>query len=278
MGRFTVQVRKLLKERKREEALKLLIEETQNSRGAERQILVRHIKVISKLFFTNSTFQIYQDGLNLMVGKKFGAAKEKLEKVISAEPDNVEILTRLGQCLFLDNDPKAAVHYFKTASKLSPFSPEIRLWLGRALYLQGKVQDSIPELRSGFLELPASENAPVWLAEALQSAGQSVSALRTLDHDTKLHPFHLPSLLASARLRVQVPRPEVQALWAARKDLQLAMSRMDQYFAQDVGQSEGAFQVNLRKSPEDLKAEIQKLFQQIQGRLDQRQGQRANTG
>lgn len=274
MGRISPQVRKLLHERKREEALALLIEGAQASEGSQRQGLVRYAGVISRFFFTNQTFQVYQDGLNLMAGRKFGSARERLEKAFSAEPDNVEILTRLGQCGFLDGNPKAAVDYFRAARKLNPFAPEIRLWLGRSLFLQGKTQESLPELRAGFRGLPSSEYAPIWLAEAMQAAGQSISALRTLDHDSREHPFHLPTLLASARMRVQVPHPDAQALWAARKDLQLAQSRMDQYFTQGLAQSNGDFNLDLRKSPEELKAEIQKLFQQIQSRFDQRSAQR----
>jgi len=254
---------------KRAEALELLGQAVGRAHGSQRVMLIRRTRVLSKLFLTNDTFKIYQEGLNLMFAKKYRSAKDRFEKALSEESDNVEILTRLGQSLLLENAAENAVERLQAAKKLNPFEPEVRLWLGRAHHQRGALNEALPELRAALSDLPGSELPPVWLAETLSSLGQTSSAIRVLTNDTKTWPYHVLSLIMSARFRAQLAHTDSQILWAARKDLQLALSRLDQYMSPDALSHEGDLGLDLRRPIGETKAEIQKLLQQIQGRLDE---------
>ncbi len=258
----------------REEALAILNRGAQTIQGDRRKYLIRRIRVLSCLFLTNKTFQIYQDGLNLMMGKKYRAAKERFEKAIVDEPDNVEILTRLGQSFVMDSDPGAAVRNFQFAFKLNEFQPEVRLWLGRALLQQNKFNEAIRELTAANNALHGSELAPLWLAEGLSQGGQVNLAIRLLDNDAKQWPVHVLSLLSLSKLRSQAFHADPQSLWLARKDLQLALSRLDQYAASDLGRYSGDLVIDTSKPVSEIKSEIQRLLQLIDNRISQTSDQR----
>jgi tetratricopeptide (TPR) repeat protein len=254
---------------KREDALTELIQMAARIRGQDRQIIIKKAQILSRQFLTNRTFQLYQDGLNLLVAKKYRAARERFEKALAEEPDHGEILIRLGQSLLLDNQTKLAIERFNFAKKMNPFDPILLLWAGRAHHIQGVFTESLIELKMAQRSLPGSELATVWLAESLAASGQVSQSLRLLNRDIKSWPFHIASLTLGARLRVQLAHSDSQSLWTARKDLQLALSRMDQYTSLGLTRAEEELSLDLRKSQPELKAEIQKLLQQVQGRIDE---------
>jgi tetratricopeptide (TPR) repeat protein len=260
--------------KKREEGLNILSSCLTGVTRTQRAVVIRRIHVLARTFLSNDTFRMYQDALNLMLEKKYRAAKEKFVKALAEEPDNVEILLRLGQCFFLDNDITHAISRLQAAQKLDPYEPMINLWLGRALFIRGSHAEAIAELKTAQHGLQGCEQSTVWLAEALSSSGQNYPAIRLLDRDSKSWPFHVSSLIALAKLRVQSPHPDSQLLWTARKELQLAMSRVEQYFATDPSQVERELSLDLRKSSSEIKSEIQKLLQLVQSRIDENNSHR----
>ena len=257
---------------RREEALSFLWRFVDREKGARRSVLIRRGRVLSRQFLTSVTFQTYQDGLNFIEAKKYRLARERFEKALTQEPDNVEILTRLGQCLTLDNDFDSAAERLRLAKRLNPYEPEIRLWLGRTMHQRGEIKEAVDELKVAASELEGSEIAPIWLASALFSLGQKAPAIQVLEEDVKGQPYHLASLLSLARFRTQVTARDSQNLWAAKKDLQLALSRLDQYKVADSHKFEGELGLNIRNSAEEIKSESQKLLQQIEDRLEQGSG------
>jgi hypothetical protein len=72
-----------------------------------------------------------------------------------------------------------------------------------------------------------------------------------------------------ARFRIQTAHGDAQVLWSARKDLQLAMSRLDQYQTMKLSQVERELSVDLRKPTAEIKLDIQKLLQQVEKRLEE---------
>lgn len=199
--------------------------------------------------------------------KKFRAAKERFEKALSEEPSNCAILIRLGESLILDNNYISAVQYLSLAKRLNPFDPEIRLLLGKSLYYQKGTLEALPELKQAYLALKGSEIASVWLAEALFSSGQPMAAIRLLENDVREYPFHVLSLINSAKMKLQFGRSDLALCWSARKDLQLAMSRLQDYLAPHDPIQESGLIINLQKSGNELRNEIQKLTQQVDGKL-----------
>ncbi len=256
---------------RREEALGILNQALARSKGPSRALLIRRAQTVSRLFLTQATLQTFQDGAAFLVNGKYRSAREKFERALKTEPDNVEVLVRLGQALVLDGDFDSAAERLRLAKRLNPYEPEIRLWLGRALHQRGELGDAIEELKLADGEIEGSELAPVWLAEALSTSGQRAAALKALEEDVKIQPYHVQSLLTLARLRAQgtgAGSPASQDLWDARKDLQLALSRIERYGSAPP-RFEGELGLDLRKPIAETRGEAQKHLQQLDTRLDE---------
>ncbi len=252
---------------RREEALGVLTQAVTKQKGTKKTALIRRTNVLSRIFLTEKTFQNYQEGLNLLTHGKASAAREKFEKSLEQEPDNVEILTRIGQSLVLDGDYDSAAERLRVARRLNPHEPEIRLWLGRALHQRGELTEAIEELRLAHQSLETSERAPIWYAEVLLSSAQRKAAIQVLEQDGKENPFHVSGLVALAKMRIQLFRDGNESLWSARKDLQVAMSRLPQYSSGEIQPFESDLGVELRSAANSLKSEIGTLISQLDGRL-----------
>ena len=285
---------------RREDALSVLSDAAAREHGPRREALMRRTRVLSRLFLSNTNFQIYQDGLNLAGQGKYRAAKERFEHSLAEEPANAEVLLRVGQCQVLDGDFDSAAERLKLARKLNPFEPEIHLWLGRALQQRGEIDEALEELKSASLSLAGSEIAPVWYAEALFTAGQRGAAYEALEDDLERRPLHLESLLALAELRLDAaaddeaarrssqaatsggaaPPPDSAKVRArahesaieARKDLQLALSRLPQYDGDAVAPApmeEAELGLSKRPAVDELKVRIDTLLKRVETRLDE---------
>jgi predicted Zn-dependent protease len=260
--------------KQRDEALSLLNELARSTKGVERSFLIRRIRILSRVFATNESFKSFQDGLNLLNNKKYRNAQDKFEKTLKDEPANVEVLIRLGQSLLLGGNLEDAVRQLKLAKQFNPFQPEVRLWLGRGLSQLNQSHEAIAELTIAHHELKGMELSTLWLADALTSIGQVNSAIRLLDADVKQWPLHLSSLIQVAKFKSQLVHPDSQVLWSARKDLQLAMSRLEEYDSKNQYARSGELDIDLSRSPAELKPEIQRLQQQVENRLNQISNQR----
>ncbi|MCM2322315.1 MAG: hypothetical protein NDJ90_03540 [Oligoflexia bacterium] len=270
-------VRALTFSGRREEALSVLAQLLSRERkGARRDLLIRRVQVLSRQFLTNESFQLYQDGLNLLAAGRYRQARVRLEAAAAREPDNIEILIRLGQSLLLDQDEDSAAERLKLARKLNAFEPEMNLWLGRAMYLRGELQEALSALRLAFEQLESSELAPLWYAEALAGAGQRGLAFEILETDLQEAPLHLEGLLGLVRLRLESPGRDAQgSLWAARKDLQLASSRLAAYVDPRRPRFEGELGLDSQRSNDEMKAYVEKLQAQVEGQLEKLRGSSA---
>lgn len=253
---------------RREEALTLLSRAISNQPpGARKTALISRVGVLSRMFLSQKTFQSYQDGLNLLAQLKFRAARERFEKALETEPDNLEILVRIGECLVLEGDFDSAAERLRLAKRLNPYEPEISLWLGRALHQRGELGQALDELRVASEGLNGSERAPVWYAQALLSAGNRKGAIQELEADAEERPFHLTSVVTLARIRAESARENMDALWTARKELQVALSRLPQYEKGEFKRAESELGVELRQPAASLKTEITSLLSHLDGKL-----------
>lgn len=258
---------------RREEAIGILGESIEKNRGAKRDWLIEQLRVVSKIFVTNASFQIYQDGVDLLNDGKIRPAREKFEQALASEPYNVEVLTRLGQTYLLDGDHDSASERLKTARQLDAYEPEIHLWLGRALEQRGEINEALAELHEGASALPRSELAARWLADALESLNQRAEAIQQLENDVKANPMHVANLIQLAQLRAATVAGQAQAddtkvLWLARKDLQNALSRTSDYVQPGVQRFEGDLSVQQIRSEKQLRDEIQSSLQKLESRIE----------
>jgi tetratricopeptide (TPR) repeat protein len=238
--RFTIAsmnlAKALLYSGRREEALSVL----------EKASLTRQHRVLSRLFLTQETAKIYQEGLSLIHRNFFRQGRVVLLRALEREPDNVEILLRMGQCLVLEEDPDSAVEKLYVAKKLAPFEPEVSLWLGRALQKRGELKKAFSELQTAHRALRGSELAPLWYSEVLNAFNQRAEALKLLDEDIKEHPLHLNVLLYSAVLKFQHFHKKPSVFGSIRRDLQLILSQLNHYGTPKNPKFEGELGLDLR--------------------------------
>ena len=252
---------------RREEALSVLSQSAFHQKGARKNALVDRVHVISRLFLTTKTHHVYQEGLNLLEARKYKPARELFERALEAEPDNVEVLMRIGQCLVLEGDYDSAAERLRLAKRLDPFELEVNLWLGRALHQRGELPDALGELKGAYEGLERSERAPLWYADALVTSGARRAAVTVLEGDARTEPFHLPGMIYLAKLRIELFRDGEDSLWNARRDLQVALSRLPKYGTLETVRYESELGIELRESSAELKERVLVVLSQLDTRL-----------
>lgn len=253
---------------RREEAVQILVRSAERQKGEARQRLLKRAQVLSRQFLTDETAQIYQEGVNFIAFDKIADARARFEAALSREPDNVELLLRRAQCDVSAGNFDHAAEDLRVARRMNPEEPEIRLWLGRALHQRGELREAATELEFARKKMPQSDLAVSWLSEAYLSLGRKQQAIELLEADLKKEPFHLLALVTLARIRAPEKSLEFDGLWKARRDLQVALSRFDEY------QSFGYFRKFeselglIPRQPKELKTEIQALLKDIDNRIE----------
>lgn len=251
---------------RREEALSLL-GQSAGRRGlsaVSRAQLVQRAKVLSRIFLTQTTHQAYQDGLGLAFGRKYKPARDRLEKAAEVEPDNVEILLRLGQVLSQEGDHDSAAERLKLARKLNPWEPQVHLWLGRSLRERGELNESLEELKQAWTELSGSELAALWYAETLDQAGHRAAALAAAEPRSKSHPEQLRLAALIIRLKLADPGARVSELGG---QLEQIAARASQYKAGQALGGEGELGLDLRDEKE-LRQQLEALKDKLQRRQE----------
>ncbi|RYZ97838.1 MAG: hypothetical protein EOP11_21480, partial [Proteobacteria bacterium] len=146
-----------------------------NPADAER--LSREQMSLADIFYTNETFQRYQNGLNYLSLERAGSAVDALEKALQTEPDNVAVLYAYGRALQAEERKKEALSAFERAFALSEANRELRMDLAEAL-LAANPERAL-KLLAPILE-PLSERV-AWLhAQGLASLKKSKEAVEFL--------------------------------------------------------------------------------------------------
>ena len=98
----------------------------------DRERVRRERENLSEIFYTNETFQWYQNGLNFLKLDRAGSAVDALERAMHTEPDNILILTAYARALRQDDRLKDAVAALERALKLNDDKREVRLELAES--------------------------------------------------------------------------------------------------------------------------------------------------
>lgn len=153
--------------------------------NAERERLNRERDSLSDIFYTNDTFQRYQNGLNYLRLDNPGGAAESLEKALQTEPDNVAVLYAYGRALQADERRKEALGAFERAFALNEGNRDVRLDLAEALVAQN------PERTIQLLQpvLEPLEERVAWLqTQALASMKKTKDAITFLHESFEKNP------------------------------------------------------------------------------------------
>ena len=251
---------------RREEALQILGRASQRATPQVQRELSIRAGVIARLFLTNTNFQHYQDGLELLRSRRLRAARERFEKAAEQEKDNVEVLMRIAQTQVLDGDHDSAAERLRTVRRLHPAEPEASLWLGRALHQRGELAQAVEELRLAQQAMPKSELAQTWFAEALADSGAKAQAAAVLERGVKERPLNLLSLYTLAKLRFSALAPrDRDGLWTIRRDIQVARSRLPEY-SKAAPASDTDLGLDLREA-QDLRSSLDELDARVEARF-----------
>ncbi len=251
---------------RRSESLRLLLGLAEHSSPEVRRHILRRSKVLSRGFLLNSRFELYQEGLNALEAQKYRSAQETFERILREDPENCEVLIQLGKSLILSNDVDIAIQKLNQAKKINPTDSETLYWLAKAFLARGNTKEALRELGALDPSIRHSEAGVLSLAEVQFLSGQNQQAIRLLQAHLDQNPLHVQALWWLAKMKLQGVRPDQDSLWSARKDLQLALSRLDAYVLEEKRDWE--LDAETRRLGKDLKPEIQKLLQQIQVRLE----------
>ncbi|MGK5087876.1 tetratricopeptide repeat protein [Bdellovibrionota bacterium FG-2] len=260
--------RALFYQGRREEALAVLGAAIVREKPAQQKMLVRQSRVLSRTFLKAESFQTFQDGVNFMLLSRFRQAGERLERALAAEPDNVEILTRLGQCSLLDGDADSAAERLRAARRLNPFEPEISLWLGRSLFQRGELELALKELQIAHQELAGAQTPVLWFSEALALSPKPQAELEILEKDLTSNPLHLETSLAKAKFHLRNATPnQIPNLQEVRKDLMTTLGRIEKNVFYDSPRLVGELGFEPAKSSAEFKSEVEKLIQQVEKKI-----------
>lgn len=186
--------------------------------GKDKERLTKERDSLSDIFYTNETFQQYQNGLNYLRLERSGSAVEALDKALKTEPDNVAVLLAYAHALQIEERRKEALAALERAFLLNEGNREVRMNLAEALLAQN------PERASQLLKplLDPLEERVAWLqAQALSSLKRNREAIEFLRVNTEKNqqwvyaPFWLGKLYAL----------EVGGGWNARKYLMTFLRR-----------------------------------------------------
>lgn len=104
-----------LLQRRKEALYKLnLAKKYAQSKKAKRRIQ-ENIFLLSETFYTNESFQLYQNGLNHMKTNKLKLAIQSLEQALKKEPDNVAMLLLYGKALQKNGAQQRSIKFLEKA-------------------------------------------------------------------------------------------------------------------------------------------------------------------
>lgn len=258
--------RALLLQGQRSEAMRVLRQSAQSAAPAQKALLERRRRVVSRQFLLAETSGWFQEGMTLLRARKWKAAVGRLEKAWTVEPDNLEVTFRLGQAQTMAGSWVSAIERFREYRTWEPEESAVRLWLGRALALHGESEAAQIELRAAWLAMPKIELAQLWYAEFLVSQSQPRAALDVLDQAARVAPHHFEVLLLRARLRWEEVRRDPTLAPALERDLRQQLTRMQSRRPVRPGSVTGEWALDVSPTSEEW-AERQKELEGILARV-----------
>jgi Flp pilus assembly protein TadD/uncharacterized coiled-coil DUF342 family protein len=109
-------------------------------------------------------------------------------KALELDPDNLELLTRLGELQIQRGDDEAAIEALKKAYRLKPDSPDVLLSLGYSLLRRKDTVDAAAMLLQGVALKPDSAELRRYLGLAFSALGWTQAAENALRKALELNP------------------------------------------------------------------------------------------
>jgi tetratricopeptide (TPR) repeat protein len=142
----------------------------------------------------------------LMMGRNEDAILP-LNKAISKDPKNVEILRVRGTVFFLDGNYEEASKDFNDAVEFYP-TEELYYYQGLAFYHRGELDDSVKALEKS-LQIRANQPEVLrFQAQALKEIGDFERALKVLNQALVLDHKHAPTISQKGELLFDAGKPQ----------------------------------------------------------------------
>lgn len=228
----------------------------------------RKIAVLMMQFRSHESYSEFHHAIKLMRDKDFEAAIPMLEAVLKKEGDNQEVLLRLGQCYFLQSEFKKAVMQLEKSTHIGGSMKTVWSWLGRSYFLLGDVKKSEAAFKNmDWKNRDAGEMAAIWWSETLVPTKGKKAAILFLEKQLERFPDQVRVLVKLAELRSDTVAKNNEPQWQAKKEYQLALSRLEDDAAKEASDDlETSFVIN-QLNPEQLKKKIQEQILKLEEKL-----------
>lgn len=192
------------------------------ARDAKDKEKIQHeIENLSEIFFTNDTFQQYQNGLNYLRLNQVAGASNALEKALKIEPDNVLIMIAYAKSLMAEDKNKDAQEVLQKTFELNPRKSEVRLSLAEILL--GKDTERSLAILKPMIANISDEKVAILQARALSSAKKNKEALQFLGERAEKQTSWVQAQFWLGKLYALEPGSG----WNARKHLMTFLRRSE---------------------------------------------------
>lgn len=223
-------------------ALKAARRESEKKRIREQRLL------ITETFYTNASFQHYQDGLNYLSSMKLRAAIEAFEQALAREQDNIVVLIGYARALQAVDDWKESINVLEQAHALDPDRLEARTLLAMAL-LNSNAEKTIQLLKPLLNDRQASEDVVTIYAQAVAKRGDRKAAISLLEVDLEKNQDRPQVLFWLGKFSAEAPENR----WMARRHLQAFLLKADR--------------LKDREDLQNLRLEAKRLLDRVDGEL-----------
>jgi protein O-GlcNAc transferase len=134
-----------------------------------------------------------RDALKSAQSGNFPRAEELYRQILTATPDDPDILRELGEVLAATNRPHDAAAAFRRAVALRPDFADAFLLLGLTLRKLNELNASIAAISKAAQIQPQNAEAFFQLADVQAAAGQPEEAIAAFRKTLQLRPNHLPA-------------------------------------------------------------------------------------
>lgn len=209
----------LLKDRKAaleklEQGLKLVVKKEERNKLQEERLN------LSEVFFTNQSFQYYQNGLNFLLLERASAAVENLEKALALEPKNVAVLLAYARALAKDGNQASAITNLETTLSINADKAEAKLLLAE-LIMETQSKRALALMEPMALAADANEKTALLYAKILSKLSHEGEALEYLKSRAERNGSWLESLFWLGKTYSQ----SKSGTWLARKYLMMFLKR-----------------------------------------------------
>src|SRR5215216_6104856 len=176
--------------------------------------------------------QTVQEGVNHLNAQRYQSAKAAFDKLIAANPNNIEANYWLGQTYIKMRDTAAAIAQYQKLIAANGNAPLALAGIGQAELMQGKTAEARQHFETAIsLSRGKKGNDPLVLtaigrANTDAKSGDIAYAIQKLNEATQIAPTNVDAFLALGNAYRKIPGSGSQAATAYLKSIGIAPSAM----------------------------------------------------